>query len=160
MIDLVDILPKHKRKRYNLREISLIKRIVVHHTVSDATPKAIAKYHVKNNKWPGVGYHFMIDNIGEVFRCNKIDVISYNTSGLNLSTIGVALIGNFEENKVPDDQWKALVNLVDDLIDIVGPLEVSWHAKHKATLCPGKHLIQKLEAEYSGCDDCAEIKED
>ena len=155
MIDLVDKLPQHPTKRYGYRSIDLIKEVVVHHSATETgSPELFAKFHVDHRNWPGISYHIVIDAKGIAYRCNKYDVISYHTSGRNLNAIGICLIGNFEKHEVPKVQIDKLFEILEEIQEHVGPYEVNWHSKYRATSCPGKHLVKELEEYLYECDGC------
>ena len=47
--NIIDELPTHPTKKYKLRKLSNIKRIVVHTTDWDTTPKVIAQFDIKKS---------------------------------------------------------------------------------------------------------------
>lgn len=141
-----DSLPKHATKKYYKRDLSQIRQIVVHHSADNGTPESIAKYHVSHNKWPGIGYHFLIDNTGQIFQTNDIDVISYNVSNQNTKSLGICLIGNFENENPSDAQIESLKWLLTAVRASVGELPLYGHKDRDATLCPGKNLYNLLKS--------------
>lgn len=156
--DIIESLHKHGTKKYRSRSINDIKNIIVHHSGTDSgSAEAFARYHVESNGWPGIGYHYVIDKLGNIYRCNRLETISYNTSGNNFDSVGVCLIGNFDKVMASDVQMLALRNLTDNLVGHLGPLEINWHSKYKDTTCPGKYLTQQLEETFFGCNGPDEI---
>jgi len=142
--DISTILPKHSYRKYAKRYLSDIKYIVLHHTVGNSTAESFARYHVSKG-WPGIGYHFLIDNEGLVYQTNTIDTISYNVSKRNREVIGISLIGNYEEKVLNKKQKASIRNLVNILKVIVGDIPVRGHKEFKATLCPGKHIVEYIK---------------
>lgn len=130
--------------------------IVVHHTAGTrGTVASIDRYHREENKWPnGLGYHFLIGNgngmdDGEIApgprwqkQLDGAHVRMKGTSKGNSFSIGVALVGNFEEAVPSSKQLASLRGLLQFLTaeydikpgDIVGHGQVS----EKYTACPGK----------------------
>jgi hypothetical protein len=133
-------------KPYNKRSLSAVRQIVVHHTADNGTPESIAKYHVNNNKWPGIGYHFLIDNTGQIFQTNDLDTISYNVANQNTKTIGICLIGNFEKEQPSTAQIDSLKWLLSAVRGVVGELPLYGHKDRDNTLCPGKNLYALLKS--------------
>lgn len=139
--DLVSNLPVNSKRKYSKRHLSDIEYIIIHHTAGGGTPESIARYHVSVG-WPGIGYHYLINDKGEIFQTNRIDTVSYNVGGKNKDVIGIALIGNFETKKLTETQKSSIKNLVELLRVFVGPVKVKGHNDLANTLCPGKHIKQ------------------
>ena len=142
---------------YNVRLLSVVKRYVIHHTAATHVPNiwdVAAKWHVNNNKWPGIGYHIGINPDGTVYLLNSLDRASYHCGTLstpeddNLYTIGICLSGNFEETKPTDARLAALRQLlpvIDAYLPAVTPVRTAIGHKDIAplkneTLCPGKNM--------------------
>lgn len=120
IIDVRDKLPKHDNKKYSTRPLSAIYYIAVHHSLTDNIPggkdvKAFARYHVNNLDWPGIGYHYVIDADGTVYKTNAAKIKSYHVGKHNQSALGVCLVGDFRDYDPTDKQYKALVELVKEL---------------------------------------------
>jgi N-acetylmuramoyl-L-alanine amidase len=134
-------LPKHATKVYDIRALSNITALVIHHTVSpdDRTAASIAAYHVNTKGWPGIAYHYLIGVNGTIEQTNYLDTISYHAAGGNGYSVGIALKGDFT-NVVPTDaQLDATAWLVGELR---GELAIDTVMGHKevpgsATACPG-----------------------
>lgn len=87
---------------------SSLKAMYVHHTAgsnsytAEQAPgivRSIHKFHVQSNKWPDIGYHFLVDQFGTVYegRRGSIDelIVGAQAGGYNTNTIGVSGLGNF-----------------------------------------------------------------
>ena len=134
-------------------------QIVVHHTATGAgTPKSFDNYHRTVNKWEnGLGYHFLIgngvkDSSGASMRDGEVHVGRRWTRQLdgahvkkqNAFSIGIALVGNFEEKPPTPNQLSSLKRLLGFLMQeykvprekVVGHSDVA--VAH--TKCPGKHM--------------------
>lgn len=109
-----------------MRPLFTVKYIVIHHT---ATPddgfgmnmEAIRNYHINNNGWEDIGYHFIIEKIQNRYEILVGRMPSYQGAhclGLNSKSIGVALIGNFNESPPPQEQWQLALKLVRSLMAI------------------------------------------
>ena len=143
--DIVGDLPKHKTLRYNTRLLDEITQIIVHHSATNSgTPEAFARYHVEENGWPGIGYHYVISKTGQIYKCQNVTTVSYHAGNANRRSIGVCLVGNFDTQTPTDVQMDALMELLAELItaypaakgNIIGHREVPRTYKS----CPGKNV--------------------
>ncbi len=141
ILDLVRTLPHSEAKVYATRPLTDIKTLIVHHTAVPATvgPAAIARYHVKERGWPGIGYHFMIMADGTIDQTNSLQTISYHAQKANASSIGIAFAGNFMGAGPTIGQLSAGAALLSYLVQLLGlPLEsIKGHRDFVATQCPG-----------------------
>lgn len=95
--------------RYRSRTLASIKKVVVHHSGTvTGSAEAYARYHTGTNKWPGIGYHIVIEQDGTVKLCNNLTDISYHAGNVNSYTVGVSMTGDFSQNKPTAAQWKSL----------------------------------------------------
>lgn len=120
VIDVRNNLPKHKSKTYQTRPLSAIYYIAVHHSLTDNIPggedvKAFARYHVNHLDWPGIGYHYVIDRDGTVYKTNSATTKSYHVGKHNQSALGVCLVGDFRNYDPSFEQYEALVELLKSL---------------------------------------------
>lgn len=120
----------------------------------------IERWHVEDNKWAGIGYHFLIDRDGTVVKGRDLDgdgdvfeEIGAHTLGHNKETIGVCLIGGFGSSEFDDPhkhftgvQLTALRNLIDSIEDELGDLKLSGHNEYAAKACPGFQVRRWYEA--------------
>jgi len=53
IVDVVNSLPRHDTKHYNLRAYDAIETLIIHHTVTPPafSTEAIAQYHVSEHDW-------------------------------------------------------------------------------------------------------------
>ena len=127
-----------------------IKRIIIHHsaTSAKATVEGIRNYHVNVRGWRDIGYHYVIQANG-ILRLGRPDwMIGAHVKGYNRSSIGICLIGNYEDNELPKCSfvWElTLSTLLEDLLHRHPGAEVVGHIELAPTLCPGKHLTDWLE---------------
>lgn len=152
------LLPRSKWNaspiRSNITPMSTIQKITVHHsgnswTENDlgATARKIAsyqKYHQDTNNWADIGYHFLIDRLGRVWegRPLRFQGAHAGNERLNRGNIGISLMGNFNEQRLNNEQSTALVALISDLrsrYDLPSSRIVT-HLELKSTDCPGTHL--------------------
>ena len=105
-------------------------------------------------------YHFLIGHTGKVFNGQPLTQAAWHATNfqVNLHSIAICFLGNFERIEMPIEQFNAGVKLIKDLIeqydiplknilrhrDIIS--DITHHAN--STLCPGKYFpfIEMLEA--------------
>lgn len=145
--DLRGQLPVSPTAQYATRPASDVQGVVWHHSATSptATFTSIAKFHVEVRKWPAIAYHFAIDQEGVVYQLNDITTVSYQAQGYNSKTIGVVLIGNFEEGEVPPAMEESIITLNEYLRDEYA-LKFAWlHKECRKTKCPGFNAEWVLE---------------
>jgi len=142
IVDLQGRLTVHPTLRYGSRKPRDIQFVVVHHSAtptSDTIPallriQRIADYHVNHNGWPGIGYHYIVDQAGIVYQVNHQDTVSNHTAGGNLHGLGVCLLGTYTKAPPSPVQTAAAARLIDWL----GWRKVKDHHDWPGgTLCPG-----------------------
>jgi N-acetyl-anhydromuramyl-L-alanine amidase AmpD len=131
------------------------KHIVIHHTATpSATPRGIDRFHREQRHMEnGMAYHFLIGNgrgmgDGEIYIGNRwkkqIQGGHLASEKLNMSSIGICLVGNFESKPPTDLQMKSLEALIRKLRQQTGLASTSVtthrsiHPRH--TSCPGRHF--------------------
>jgi len=148
-VDIRDTIPGDSFNWSWVRPLSQVKYLAIHHSASpdNQTPVEIANYHINNNGWGGIGYHFCIAKNGEVFYVGDISTARANVANLNEQVIGICLIGNFTSGNVPSgEQLDSAHQLCDFFINNYPDLSnvSSWDSVkgHKelpgqSTTCPG-----------------------
>ena len=136
IIDVRKKLPTHPLKRYQTRPISTIYYIAIHHSLTDDIPggkdvEAFARYHVDHLDWPGIGYHYVVDTDGTIYKCHSADVKSYHVGKHNRFSLGVCLVGDFRQYDPPAEQYQATIELVKQLVNAYGikPQNVLGHSE-------------------------------
>lgn len=124
-----------------------IKHIVLHHsaTIDGGTVSwgAIRLYHKCVNGWSDIGYHLGIELVGahyEVLLGRPWTMDGAHARGRNSSSLGVCLVGNFDNRKPNGELWSAAVGVIAwisvqlrvPVQRIVGHREVT-----KGRTCPG-----------------------
>ena len=83
--------------------------VAIHHSATrTGSAEAFARYHVETHKWPGIGYHFVVEQDGEIIWCNDLIKKTYHVGNSNASAIGVCLVGDFRFDNPTDEQRYAL----------------------------------------------------
>ncbi|WP_290818167.1 N-acetylmuramoyl-L-alanine amidase [Halovivax sp.] len=134
--------------------------IAVHHTGQygsasgkEGTVQSIHADHFSNG-WSDIGYHLIIDKSGAVYEGMPLGARGNHTSGHNSDNVGIALIGDFDDDEPGDssEQFDAL----EDCLDAVGEefdIEITREnvkghnefSSHETNDCPGENFIDWLD---------------
>lgn len=119
--------------------------IVVHHTASarDITVEQIHEMHLLRG-FTGIGYHIIITPDGAAHEGRPIDCTGAHCYEYNSRSVGVNLVGNFEQYDPTDAQIATLREALRWLREKYGDIEVGGHFEYNATACPGAHLKAML----------------
>jgi hypothetical protein len=98
------------------------KALVVHHTVTPngysqaeapSYIRAVYAYHTRSRGWSDIGYNLIVDRFGTVYEGRYGDftrgVVGAHTAGFNTGTLGISLLGNYDEADTPTAVVNALV---------------------------------------------------
>jgi hypothetical protein len=159
---------------------SQINKVVIHHTVFPNNPDDLSSvvrsiYEDHKNRcadnsgyydpnkpncdephelWQDIGYNFLIDQEGNIYegRAGGLGVTGAH-SPPNYGTIGISLIGNFQEETPNPKAIESLKLLLARMSDYWG-LDLTWtgdlqgsvvgHRHRQLTLCPGDNLYSIL----------------
>jgi hypothetical protein len=158
-----------------------VKQVHVHHTATSngyrpadvpALIRGMYRYHTQSLGWSDIGYNFLVDHWGRIWvgRAGgpRKAVQGAHTLGFNMSSCGVAAIGNFNRARPTKRMVTALVRLSAWKLDVYGhdPAEWIWkrsagsdlypegkyvrlpridgHRHTNQTSCPGDYLFNRL----------------
>jgi len=144
VLDYTDKLIKHDSKTYRRRPVGQITDVIIHHSGNNGSVEAHARWHVGNNDWPALSYHYFIELSGSVIRCNDIDRLTYHCGGNNARSIGICLNGDFDKNEPTIEQLESLRKLLEAIHVSIGQYTLGYHGQYKSTTCCGEKLIQKI----------------
>jgi len=131
------------------------KYIVIHHSGSESgSARAFDRYHREERHMEnGLAYHFVIGNgngmaDGEIAIGNRwkeqLDGGHLASESLNEKSIGICLVGNFDEERPSERQMRALDALINYLLDHchLKTSAIKTHQKINPiyTRCPGRHF--------------------
>lgn len=115
--------------------------IVIHHAAmpTSTTWEDIHDLHLSNG-WAGTGYHKLVMADGTIKEGRPDNVVGAHASGANMRSIGIVLVGNFQEEAPSDLQLNAAVKATAELMKKYR-IPISKIVPHrdatKGTLCPG-----------------------
>jgi hypothetical protein len=158
-----------------------IKQVHVHHTVNSnryrrgdvpALIRGMYRYHTRYLGWSDIGYNFLVDRFGRIWtgRAGGASraVRGAHTLGFNATSVGVAVIGNFELTRPSDAVLDALAAVAAWKLQPFGrdPLgtvrvwskgsdrfrsgrrvrlpAIDGHRDTNQTACPGRHLYHHI----------------
>jgi N-acetylmuramoyl-L-alanine amidase len=110
-----------------------------------AKVKEIKRWHVEQNGWGDIGYHYLIDRDGEIVEGRPVQRTGAFEPKVNATAIGVCLLGGygaaatdvFEKHFTPE-QDAALRTLIEQLQDEQpGIAKVTGHNDYSSKGCPG-----------------------
>ena len=129
----------------NLRS-KVLEYIVIHHTASTAkeTVEQIHNFHINNNGWAGIGYHFYIRKDGRIYKGRDEKYAGAHCENYNSVSLGICLEGNFEIEKPTEKQIQSVTDLVKYLRKKYGNFKLVGHKDLNATACPGQYLYSQL----------------
>ena len=129
--------------------------IIIHHSYSPDADNTfqwndIERWHVKENKWSAIGYHYGIEHadngkliycVGRGLDCMGAHTNEKDTDGVSMNEkgIGIVLVGNFDAVEPTDTQIWFLAELCKDLMrDFQIPIEnIHPHRQYAQKSCPG-----------------------
>lgn len=122
----------------------ILTTLIVHHSalpLSDG-PLEIQWKHIHQRDFADIAYHFVIDAAGQIYAGRDMHVRGAHTGGHNTGTVGVALLGNFQETQPAVVQLASLKALGGCLADEYGITHLAGHRDFQpgVTVCPGDYL--------------------
>lgn len=127
----------------------VLNTLVIHHSALDASQFGvhdIQRLHINQNGWADIGYHFVIDGEGVCYEARPLTVRGVHVRAANTGTVGLVLLGNFEETQPTPVQLTSLDQLVGYLVaQYAGLTHLAGHADfNDETVCPGRNMVALL----------------
>ncbi len=154
-----------------LQYMKTLRKFVIHHTDSEIRDingdyrmdsldykgivRAIYRYHAISRGWGDIGYNYIIDPLGNIYegRYGGDKVIGAHAICYNNGTMGISIIGNYQDNEVPEPALQSLISLLARKAKIyrIDPNgsslmrgkklpNIIGHRDIGATACPGDKL--------------------
>jgi hypothetical protein len=136
---------------------TLVQEIIVHcsatrpdwmgnRTIDDQVNE-IRRWHIEDNHWSDIGYHWIISRLGELRPGRLETTVGAHVEGHNTGTIGICLIGGHgsaktdrAEQHFTDVQLEALRRLIELISERTPITKVSGHNQYAAKACPGFYV--------------------
>jgi len=146
-------------------EYAPIQKVILHHTVTQNRPpdpaaaiRSIYYYHAVTLGWGDIGYNFLVDWEGRVYegRYGGGGVVGGHALQYNRGSIGIAVLGNFQDTPVPQAALDAIVRLIRERAGNVDPggwsffvdrdnvPNIAGHRDVLSTECPGSAFYARL----------------
>lgn len=159
--------------RWPLQYSPSVKLLVVHHTAQNVTGderpalervRALYAYHANSRGWGDIGYHYLIDERGQIYegRAGGRGVIGGHAYCWNTGTVSIAMLGNFDIEQPPQVQIQSLQWLLSDLAERYGldlGSSVRMHGKNFPTIVGHKDLLSTDCPGYYVRETLAQIRE-
>ena len=116
--------------------------------------REIKRWHVDDNGWRDVGYHYIIRRNGEVElgRSNRdtgAHAAGYNHKSISLCMVGGMAEDNSAENNFTAQQWTALLDLVKQIKVDYPEADVIGHNEISEKECPSFDVQQWMKENLS-----------
>ena len=144
-----------------------ITNIIIHHTAIEEkdenwekSVRDIWKFHSKTREWSDIGYNYLIDPDGNIYegRYGGEFVTGGHTYLHNVGTVGISMLGNYENRNLTTKAEETLKKLIDYLskrykinpnkiyrdYNNSNTLGVTGHRDWDVTACPGKNVYKQL----------------
>ncbi len=124
--------------------------VVIHHSASLLAANEmmvdIQAAHMDVNGWADIAYHFGIDKDGLIYDGREIGARGASVAGFNTGSIGIVVMGNFEQENPLAVQMASLQALVNALASTYSLTHLAEHGEfNPESVCPGIHLIPYLD---------------
>ena len=145
--------------------MNIPEKIITHHALSskESTAQDIDSWH--KLRWPGfvsryyknikgepyhVGYHYVIEWNGNIIQCRDESEEGAHTLGMNLKSIGVCFVGNFDNHMPSKEQEMAWQKLYEGIVkrhSNLTPETCVPHRMYANKSCHGKLLSDNYFAD-------------
>ena len=112
----------------------------------DIGAKEIRQWHVVDNGWADIGYHYVIRRNGLVEHGRDIKAVGSHVRGFNTCSIGICMVGGRGGNNFTQLQWAALEKLVKEIKVLYPDIEVVGHRDlNSGKECPSFNVSEWLK---------------
>lgn len=132
-----------------------INKIVVHCSATregqDISTDTIRGWHVNQNGWSDIGYHYVVELDGKLVVGRDIAKVGSHTKGHNADSIGICYVGGVESDGTTpkdtrtDSQKLSLLNLITVLKSMYPNAKVYGHRDFSTKACPSFDAKKEYE---------------
>jgi hypothetical protein len=153
------------------RIVHEVHNLIIHHSAGSNTDtnytnviRNIYLYHTQSLQWSDIGYNYIIAQNGQLFDgrdpgdYEQDNVLGAHFCGSNTGTMGICVLGNYEDVQATDTSlitlekllaWKASKDSINVYSTYSHPLNstldcIAGHRDGCSTLCPGENLYNVL----------------
>lgn len=148
------------------------KKIIWHCTATpegrEVTKDDLYRWHVVENGWSDIGYHYLITLEGEIIACRDEHLVGAHAKGENHDSIGIAYVGGITNDGTKrakdtrtDIQVASMYSLTARLLD---KYDLTWddvygHNQFAAKACPSFDVIRDVaSSEYTSSEEKGDIE--
>lgn len=128
--------------------------ICIHHSATrdsgTSSWKAIRRWHIENNGWDEIGYHYGIEDVNGALRLRigrPLHLPGAHEPTYNRTHIGIVLIGNYDKDLPSRDRLDYLALVIADIIRNyrleLSPETLRYHRDAADKTCPGERFPPK-----------------
>jgi N-acetylmuramoyl-L-alanine amidase len=134
----------------------------------EVTKDDLYRWHVIENGWSDIGYHYLITLEGNIVPCREEHLVGAHVKGENNDSIGIAYAGGITNDGTQrakdtrtDAQVAAMYSLTDKLLD---KYDLNWddvygHNQFAAKACPSFDVVKDVaNSDYTSPDEDGEIE--
>lgn len=128
--------------KYQTRPLEKISQIILHCSATPSTmdigAKEIRQWHLSQG-WIDIGYHYVIRRDGTLEIGRPLEAVGAHCSGQNKDSIGICLVGgglNGEDKYFTDAQFETAANLIRELQEKLGWMQIFGHNHYANKACP------------------------
>ncbi len=115
--------------------------IVIHCSDTPSTmdigAKQIRQWHIVDNGWQDIGYHYVIRRNGLREHGRPIDAVGSHVKGFNTCSVGICMVGGRGGSNFTILQWNELEKLVKEMQKMYTDAEVVGHCElNSGKTCP------------------------
>ncbi|GAB4569432.1 MAG: hypothetical protein Kow0077_01960 [Anaerolineae bacterium] len=131
---------------------TIYRTAVIHHSANYGADDVdtllyIQDRHRNERGWADVGYHFFVGKGGTLYEGRALEVRGTHVAAHNTGSVGICLLGNYEEQPVPAAQIAATHTLLNWLTRTLALTHLAGHREfNPETVCPGANLLPYLDA--------------
>lgn len=139
-----------------------VQRVIVHHTAIFAryapgeaagAIRQMCINHIRNRGFSDIAYHLLIDRYGVIYqgRAGSIlaPIVGAHAQGFNFGSVGVALIGNFHNDTLPEPTRVSLVRTIAWLSQLHG-FDPAALTPHTSTGGPSSLVPEGITVQLPG----------
>lgn len=136
----MEIIETNIQFNSNYSSMKNIDGIVLHHSGVTVLQniETIHNYH-KSKGWAGIGYQYYIRKSGLIYKGRPETMAGAHCPGVNSTSIGICAEGDYDNEKMPDVQKQAIIELIANIKSRHNIKYIKGHRDIIATSCPGKN---------------------
>lgn len=133
-----------------------INRVILHCSATprgrDVSAAEIRRWHVENNRWRDIGYHWVVRLDGTIEAGRPEFQIGAHAAGHNTDSIGICYVGGLHpDGGAEDTRTPAQIEAVDRLIDYIrqrygNNITVHGHNEFSNRACPSYSVAEDRAA--------------